>query len=389
MIKAQSASEAFHIVDQEIGYGARSLSMGGAFSAIGDGSSGMYWNPAGLSFHDTKEIYFNHANWIADISFDYFGLTLPLNPRSTLGFNITSVTMDEMEVTRYGNEDTGETFKAADYAIASTYAMDLTDRFSIGINGKFIQQSIANSHARGFAIDFGTLFTTPFGFNLGTSISNFGSKLKMTGDDLLVGVDVDENIDGNNESVTGILSTDYFDLPLVLRIGISDEVKLGLRNKLVLSLDAVSPNDNANYKDLNQFIPLVKDQKIVSINKPIVKDSGIDIFGNKIDFLPINAFFQVGNNIAISEDKLSLIANINGCLFIKSGVLHVDDVYQIRGDVDFHTGNIDFNGDVIIGGDVKSGFKIISKGNIYVNGTVESSDPVSYTHLTLPTNREV
>ena len=54
--------------------------------------------------------------------------------------------------------------------------------------------------------------------------------------------------------------------------------------------------------------------------------------------------------------------------------MHVDDVYQIRGDVDFHTGNIDFNGDVIIGGDVKSGFKIISKGNIYVNGTVESSD---------------
>ena len=136
----------------------------------------------------------------------------------------------------------------------------------------------------------------------------------------------------------------------------------------------IDANDNANYKDLNQFIPLAKDQKIVSINKPIVKESGIDIFGNKIDFLPVNAFFQVGNNITISEDKLSLVAKIDGCLFIKSGVLHVDDVYQIRGDVDFHTGNIDFNGDVIIGGDVKSGFQIISKGNIYVNGTVESSD---------------
>ena len=136
----------------------------------------------------------------------------------------------------------------------------------------------------------------------------------------------------------------------------------------------IDANDNANYKDLNQFISLSKYQKIVSINKPIVKESGIDIFGNKINFLPINAFYQVGNNITISEDKLSLIADIDGCLFIKSGVLHVDDVYQIRGDVDFHTGNIDFNGDVIIGGDVKSGFQIISKGNIYVNGTVESSD---------------
>ena len=55
----------------------------------------------------------------------------------------------------------------------------------------------------------------------------------------------------------------------------------------------IDANDNANYKDLNQFIPLAKDQKIVSINKPIVKDSGIDIFGNKIDFLPVNAFFKL------------------------------------------------------------------------------------------------
>lgn len=246
-----------------IGVGSNAVGMGSAYTAIADDATAMYWNPAGLSFHDTKEIYFNHANWLADISFDYFGLTLPLNSRSTLGISITSVTMDEMEVTRYGNEETGETFKASDYAIASTYAVDLTDRFSIGLNGKFIQQSIANSHARGIAIDLGTLFTTPFGFNLGTSISNFGSKLRMTGDDLLIGVDVDENIDGNNESVTGILSTDYFDLPLVLRIGISNEFKLGLKNNLILSLDAVSPNDNANYINLGGKINILDD--LVSI----------------------------------------------------------------------------------------------------------------------------
>jgi hypothetical protein len=165
--------------------------------------------------------------------------------------------MDEMEVTRYGNEDTGETFKAADYSIGSTYALNLTDRFSIGLNSKYIQQSIANSHAKGLALDFGTLFVTPFGFRLGTSISNFGPKLMMTGDDLLIGADVDENIEGNNESVTGILSTDYFDLPLVLRIGISDEFQIGSRNNIVLSLDAISPNDNANYINVGAGIYLL------------------------------------------------------------------------------------------------------------------------------------
>ena len=119
--------------------------------------------------------------------------------------------------------------------------------YTSNINGKYIQQSISNSHARGFALDLGTLFDTPFGFRLGTSISNFGPKLKMTGDDLLIGADVDENMEGNNESVTSTLSTDYFDLPLVLRIGISDQFKFGNQHSITFSMDAVSPNDNANY----------------------------------------------------------------------------------------------------------------------------------------------
>lgn len=233
-----------------IGVGSKAIGMGGAFTSIADDATAMYWNPAGISFNNTKEVYFNHANWIADISFDYFGVTIPINDKSVLGFNITSVTMDEMEVTRYANENTGETFKAADYAIGSTYSFSLTDRFSFGINAKFIQQNIANSKASGFALDFGTLFSTPFGFRLGTSISNFGPKLKMQGDDLLISADVNQNIEGNNESVTGLLSTDYFDLPLVLRIGVSDEFKISSRSNIVLSMDAISPNDNANYLNI-------------------------------------------------------------------------------------------------------------------------------------------
>ena len=61
------------------------------------------------------------------------------------------------------------------------------------------------------------------------------------------GADVDENMEGNNESVTSTLSTDYFDLPLVLRIGISDQFKFGNQHSITFSMDAVSPNDNANY----------------------------------------------------------------------------------------------------------------------------------------------
>jgi uncharacterized protein (DUF342 family) len=55
------------------------------------------------------------------------------------------------------------------------------------------------------------------------------------------------------------------------------------------------------------------------------------------------------------------------------GIIDVLDVLKIAGNVDNATGNIFFGGDVIVGKDVASGFKIISKGNIIVHGTVEGA----------------
>jgi len=239
--------------------GSRAVGMGGAFTAVANDGSSMYWNPAGIGFNNLSKFYVNHSNWIADLAFDYFSVSLPIGKNRYLGINITSVTMGDMEVTRYGNEDTGETFSASDHAFGLTYALNLTDRFSIGLNGKLIQEKIANNYANGIALDLGTLFKTPYGFRLGTSISNFGPKMKMTGDDLLVAVDIDESIDGNNESVTGYLSTDKFDLPLILRVGISNDMFIGKTMRVTWALDSNSPNDNKSYVNAGVEIGLMND----------------------------------------------------------------------------------------------------------------------------------
>ena len=57
-INAQTASEAIHLMEDEIGFGARSLALGGAYTALGNDASGMYWNPAGLAGMSNGAIYF-------------------------------------------------------------------------------------------------------------------------------------------------------------------------------------------------------------------------------------------------------------------------------------------------------------------------------------------
>src|SRR5690606_27653982 len=48
-------------------------------------------------------------------------------------------------------------------------------------------------------------------------------------------------------------------------------------------------------------------------------------------------------------------------------------VYEVSGDLDMKTGNIDFVGNVVIRGNVPNGFEIKAKGDIHVYGTVESA----------------
>ena len=228
-----------------IGTGGKAVGMGSAYTAISTDASAMFWNPAGVARISGSEFYVEHSNWLADINHNYLGMVMPLSNSSSLGMNIISLSMPEMNVTRYGEEYTGETFRAGSYAIGATWAANLTDRFSIGFNGKYIREFISRSVASGLALDVGTLFNTVFGPTLGMSISNFGPKMQMNGADLLINVDDVSN----NSKINADLSTEKFNLPLTMRFGISNSYNISMV-QLIWAVDAVSPMDNSEYVNM-------------------------------------------------------------------------------------------------------------------------------------------
>ncbi len=240
--------------------GARGAAMGGAISASVDDLSSIYWNVGGLAAQQGGAATVEYATWLADIDFNYFAVAQRLGG-ATLGLAITSMRTPEMEVTTVAAQDgTGETYTASSYALALAYARPLTDRFSIGGSVKLISERIWNSTANGVAFDVGTTFVTPFrGVRLGASISNFGTKMQMGGDDLLVKVDIDPNNGGNNESNRASLNTDAFDLPLTMRIGLASDVVSTERTRFTLAVDAMNPNNSEQYMNVGAEIGLLGD----------------------------------------------------------------------------------------------------------------------------------
>ena len=126
-----------------------------------------------------------------------------------------------------------------------TFALNFTDRFSFGVNAKYINQRIWNSSADGFAIDIGALYMTQLeGLQMGFSISNFRTDMRLSGRDLRNALDPDILNDGV-EKIPVSYETDSFSLPLLFRFGISyKQPMLSKHTVLIVAVDLLHPNND-------------------------------------------------------------------------------------------------------------------------------------------------
>jgi hypothetical protein len=230
----------------EIGVGARAVGMGGAFVATANDASAIYWNPAGLGNLHRPEILFVHTRWIADISFDFAGAVLPLGRIGTLGASITMLNMNDQLVRTVDKpEGTGEYFGVNSMALMLSYGFSITDRFVIGFNGKYIREKIWKESAQAFAVDIGTVFRTGLNnMRIGAVLTNFGTDMRMEGEDLLVFHDPDPYQMGNNDQIFAELKTEKWPLPLNFQAGLAMEVLKSELHRITIEADAMHPIDN-------------------------------------------------------------------------------------------------------------------------------------------------
>lgn len=240
----------------KIGTTADILGMGESGVANVRGMSAMQYNPAGLSRYNCQAITFSQSNWLVDTDFLYFGGTMNFGNMGTVGLSMTTLDYGEMAVrTVEDPEGTGEVFDAQDLSLGLVYANNLTDRFSIGGQVKYIGQKIWHMTAQTMAVDMGALFITQFkGIRLGMSITNFGGKMKMSGRDVRFYDDPDEDSYGNNDQVPAEYQLEKWPLPLTYRVGLAGEPIQNKNLRWTISVDAIHPSDNTEYINLGTEI---------------------------------------------------------------------------------------------------------------------------------------
>lgn len=140
---------------------------------------------------------------------------------------------------------------------------------------------------------------------------------------------------------------------------------------------AVTESNRVNFKKLKLFEYVKKGQSLV-IKTPASKGvEGKNVFGEKISMPGNDVNLPAGNSAYVSDDGLTLYAAGNGYAVFEDGLLHINKIYHVKGDVNYGTGNIKFKGPVVIEGDVRSGFRVEATESIYIKGNVGASSVYS------------
>ena len=138
----------------------------------------------------------------------------------------------------------------------------------------------------------------------------------------------------------------------------------------------VREDGTVDFKEVVRLANVKAGQMIAERVPPEPGVPGIDVTGEPIPPKQgKEVWIKPGKNVVLSPEKSALYAAIDGLVSqTEDEKINVFPVYEVNGDVDYRTGNIDFVGTVVIRGNVLTGFRVRAHGDIRVYGGVEGAE---------------
>ena len=229
--------------------GARTLAMGGAFTAVSDDINSIRYNPAGTRNIEKMEIQATHMEWIADLNIEQlsFGSILPAYKRKYLDVVSGSLFYMGSGTKIEGRDELGNItdpdlrYNSFVLTLNGSRALDLYDNIFVGGNIKYSEENLVDEKYSSILLDGGVLYKLNKEVNFGFAVRNIGKS--VNGDKMPLEVRLGGAMQKNNlglsldlykfydTDVSFALGGEYFikDI-LVLRAGynysISDNGKL-------------------------------------------------------------------------------------------------------------------------------------------------------------------
>lgn len=189
----------------KMGVGARAIGMGGAFTAVADDATALYWNPAGIAKLRRAEATAMHAQLSLDRDFDFVGYATPVTTGSGAwgasytrfavsgipetkvrpGTNAAQLTDDFYDVSGnflaagpgLGTVRIFSLFDDVEQSVTGSYARKVDDKLYLGGTLRHLRQSLYTADGSGFGIDLGALYVPGPKWTFGVTAKDVGESI--------------------------------------------------------------------------------------------------------------------------------------------------------------------------------------------------------------------
>lgn len=183
-----------------------------------------------------------------------------------------------------------------------------------------------------------------------------------------------------NSAIMNFLNNRIYNTEIEIAKGLKPVEGKSAEIKYYFELDhSLKPKHNADgsvdYHQLDTICHVNKDQLIAELIPADAGVPGIDVTGNIVRPNKIyNKILRHGNNVYLSDDRLKMYSKVDGHVDLIDDKVFVSDTFEVLADVDTSTGDITYDGNVYIKGNVRTGFTVYAKGDIIVDGVVEGAE---------------
>lgn len=223
----------------KIGNGSRQVALGEASIAGVQDINSIFWNPAAISGIEGAQAAFNYNHWIADLKVLSGAVGYKLETVGTLAVSYISLDYgniaEALTTSPSGGVDTrtGSFFTGSDVMVGFGIARNFTDKLSIGVNIKFMQENLYKYSSSLWGFDVGSLYNTGWrGVRIAMSAQNFSTQARFL--------------------YTKQEELQTYEIPLIYRIGVSMDLMGGNdlflggepdQHKITFNIDAIHTND--------------------------------------------------------------------------------------------------------------------------------------------------
>lgn len=146
----------------------------------------------------------------------------------------------------------------------------------------------------------------------------------------------------------------------------------------------ILPNGNVDMLNLGQSLTVQAGTLLMKKTPVILGEPGKTVTAEVVNQQQgIDHPFIINKNVQVDPNNpLHLVATSYGLPIDKKGFISIDDVLLIE-DVDNKRGHIDYDGTIVITGDVHEGMKVTAKGDVTVMGMVDSAQIICGGDLTV------